>query len=126
MVLKMIGAEPKKLELQEGLQQGQIKKMELRQTLNTGFTYIDIFINLQGDKGEIKASYPAPKPNEGISMGSLLGDLVSRFTGTQIIKGKEYDLEYILLDKPCQFLVLKNKQGYYDVLRESVKPIGIL
>ena len=118
--LKFKGGEAKVLELEEGKQVGKIKVI-LAETRNE-YKYLDFFLELNGGKGELKASYPAPG-SDGISPNSLLGGVLKEFTGEEIEKGKGYDLEKILVGKPCSFLVAKDGK-YWNVVRKTLKPIS--
>ncbi len=116
--LKFKGGEAKVLELEEGKQIGKIKAI-LPETRND-YKYLDFFLELNGEKGELKAGYPAPGV-DGISPKSLLGGVLKEFTGKEVEKGKDYDLDKLLVGKPCSFLVKKDGK-YWNVVRDTLKP----
>lgn len=118
--LKFKGGEAKELELEEGKQVGKIKSIV--STVRNDYKYLDFFFELSNQTGELKAGYPAPGV-DGISPRSLLGEVLKEFTGEEVEKDKDYDLEEILVGKDCSFLVKKNGK-YWDVIRETLKPVS--
>ena len=117
--LKFKGGEAKVLELEEGKQIGKIKVIIVE--IRNDYKYLDFFLELNWEKGELKASYPAPGV-DGISPNSLLGGVLKEFTGSEVEKNKDYDLDKLLVGKPCSFLVKKDGTDC-NVIRDTLKPV---
>jgi len=114
------GGEPKTLKLEDGFHTGKVVRLEERTPDGKDYSYVDIFILLSGEVGEIKVGYPLPKNT--LSEKSDLGKLVKRFTGENIVKDKEYNLKEMFSGKAVGFVTLQNEDGFANISKESLKP----
>jgi len=122
MSLVFKGVEPKKIDLEDGLHVGKLSKLEERKVDGKDYSYLDLFILLQGEEVELKVGYPLPKAGEGINEKTQLGKLVKRFTGKEIVIDSDYNLEDVLkVDSIVQFMTLENQKGYAEVIKDSLK-----
>jgi len=122
MSLVFKGVEPKKIDLEDGLHVGKLSKLEERKVDGKDYSYLDLFILLQGEEVELKVGYPLPKAGEGINEKTQLGKLVKRFTGKEIVIDSDYNLEEVLkVDSVVQFMTLENQKGYAEVIKDSLK-----
>ena len=122
MSLVFKGVEPKKIDLEDGLHIGKLSKLEERKVDGKDYSYLDLFILLQGEEVELKVGYPLPKAGEGINEKTQLGKLVKRFTGKEIVIDSDYNLEEVLkVDSVVQFMTLENQKGYAEVIKDSLK-----
>ena len=122
MSLVFKGVEPKKIDLEDGLHVGKLSKLEERKVEGKDYSYLDLFILLQGEEVELKVGYPLPKAGEGINEKTQLGKLVKRFTGKEIVIDSDYNLEEVLkVDSVVQFMTLENQKGYAEVIKDSLK-----
>ena len=122
MSLVFKGVEPKKIDLEDGLHVGKLSKLEERKVDGKDYSYLDLFILLQSEEGELKVGYPLPKEGEGINEKTQLGKLVKRFTGKEIVIDSDYNLEEVLkVDSVVQFMTLENQKGYAEVIKDSLK-----
>lgn len=124
MSLVVRGGEPKKIELEDDLHTGKLTKIEERKVDGADYAYLDVFIQPSGKDFELKVGYPLPKEGESLNENMRLGKLVERFTGEDIVKDKDYDLEQLLVGKVVKFMSMTNKKGFVEIQKDSVKPGG--
>ncbi len=115
------GGEPKTIDLEDGLHKGKIRLVDAREVEGQDYSYLDIFIKLDDKDLELKVGYPLPNEGDGISPKSGLGGLIKRFTGSEVVPGKDYDLVLIFSGKDVLFMSLKGDDGFVKVLKDSVK-----
>lgn len=60
--------------------------------------------------------------NNTISPKAALGKLIKRFTGKEVSRDQDYNLNEIFDGKKVSFVTVKNNDGYTEVQRDSVKP----
>lgn len=121
MSLTVKGGTPKTIDLNDGLHKGKITKITKRTPDGKDYSYADFTIEVIGKNGELNVGYALPNLGEGVSPRSELGKLIARFTGSEVVKNVEYDLEKLFLEKEVQFVVLQNEKGYVEVQKGSVK-----
>lgn len=129
MALILKGSEPKGLDLEDGAYEGKIKFGEVREATDGKkvFYYYDLYIELKDKKGEdveLKRGYSVGSDKSVIVTTGALGGLIERFTGKGVKLDEKYNLEEIFDGKTCKFLVMKNKKGFFEIARDSVKPLN--
>ncbi|KKN67105.1 hypothetical protein LCGC14_0464520 [marine sediment metagenome] len=115
------GAEPKRINLADGAYRGKIKSTIVNNVDGKEYQYFDIFIDVEGHDQELKAGYPTGEKGTVVP-GTLLGNLIKRFTGNDVKADQQYDLDQIFEGKVVQFLASTNDDGYFNIDRKTLKP----
>lgn len=118
------GAEPKRINLADGAYRGKIKSTVVNPVKGEDYSYYDIFIDVEGQDLELKAGYPTGESGTVIP-GTLLGNLIKRFTGNEVKADQQYDLDQIFEGKVVQFLASTNDDGYFNIDRKTLKPAEV-
>ena len=102
--------------IEEGKYSGVVSRVEYR---DEPFKYTDIYVKLDGQDVELKVGYPST-----VSEASGLGRVLKMF-GASLKVGEKIDPAKAFIGKPCQFLVVleKNEDGEFArIVKESFKP----
>jgi len=124
---KLIGGEPKHLNIEDVLHEGEITKTEVRTPEGKDYSYYDLTIttvDADGKELELKAGYPLPRTGEPITSKAMLGQVLEKFIGKKIVAGQEYDLDSLITGtvKFQTKTVTKNEINYTEIIRDTLKP----
>lgn len=106
------------LVIEDGTHKGTITRLDIK---TEPYEYIDVWIEESEKKMQLKAGYP-----DKLTPLTVLGKLLSRFLGKEVVPEDELDLDKILIGRECVFMTMekeKDGQKFCSIIRESVKPV---